>query len=105
MPLQPVSAVATIQLSGAALGVHQYQDAVKRYHVFASFRPWLLSQGYLAPAERPVDLVQTVLLLLGTASLGLIVMTIFAKACAAGPSWPGAWAPAGVLVNGKATLG
>jgi hypothetical protein len=84
MPLQPVSACSTMQLSGSALGIHQYKDAVERYHVFASFRPWWLSQRYLAPAERPVDLARTVLLFLSTASLGLFVMTIAGRACAAG---------------------
>ena len=38
-------------------------DAVHKYHVLNSLRPWWISQWYLAPAARPVDLGATVVLL------------------------------------------
>lgn len=44
---------------------------VRRYHVLNSLRPWWISQQYLDPAERPVDIANTAALLLGLAGLGL----------------------------------
>ncbi len=55
-------------------------DAVHRYHVLNSFRPWWANQWYLPPAARPVDLAATAALLaalllggLGAVTLGLRV--------------------------------
>jgi hypothetical protein len=58
--------------------VHAQYDArtaARHFHVFASLRPWWISQRYLAPHERPVDLPSTVLLLaaLTAAGVGLMV--------------------------------
>src|SRR5262249_6770045 len=35
------------------------QEAVRKYHVLNSLRPWWISQWYLLPEERPVDLPAT----------------------------------------------
>lgn len=51
-------------------------DDIRRYHVFNSLRPWWISQQYLAPADRPVDIAKTVKLLLGLAGLGLVAMAL-----------------------------
>jgi hypothetical protein len=77
VPLRPLAALTTFELAGNAHFRHQYRGAVERYHVFASFRPWWLSQCYLAPAERPVDLAGTLVLLTATvlAGLGLVVVS------------------------------
>jgi hypothetical protein len=102
MPLRPLSAISTVRLAGLAHGIHQYKDAVRRYHVFASFRPWVLSQSYLAPADRPVDLLRTALLLLGTTALGLVLMIGSARMCARG-----LWVlpPTAEACNGRAAPG
>jgi hypothetical protein len=105
MPLQPFSAVSALGLAGIGHGIHQSRDAVERYHVFASFRPWWLSQSYLTPAERPVDLARTVILLLGAASGGLFVMTIAGRASAAGSWWCSPLVPVGKPIEGRAALG
>jgi hypothetical protein len=52
----------------------QYTGAVERYHVFSSPRPWWISQQYLAPDQRPVDLEMTLALLAGLAALGGVLM-------------------------------
>ncbi len=45
-------------------------SVARRYHVFASLRPWWCWQRHLDPADRPVDLARTVLLLAAVATLG-----------------------------------
>lgn len=47
---------------------------VRNYHVLNSLRPWWISQRYLEPSERPVDLAKTAELLLILAGLGLAAM-------------------------------
>jgi hypothetical protein len=59
-------------------------DDIHRYHVFNSLRPWWISQQYLDPADRPVDIVKTVELLLGLAGLGLAAMCLGAMKDVAG---------------------
>ena len=44
---------------------------VRSYGVLSSLRPWWISQQYLAPQERPVNLAKTAELLLALAGLGL----------------------------------
>jgi hypothetical protein len=46
-------------------------EAVRRYRFLASFRPWWISQRWLAPADRPVALLPTAGLLLTLALTGL----------------------------------
>jgi hypothetical protein len=48
----------------------------RRYWVFASFRPWWCWQRHLDAAERPVDIVRTVLLLLGITTTGVGLMVV-----------------------------
>lgn len=47
---------------------------VRRFHVLNSLRPWWISQQYLSPAERPVDLKAAAACLLALAALGLSAM-------------------------------
>ncbi len=76
--LGSVAAVTTLPVRLEAHRRAQWQEAVRRYHVFSSLRPWWLSQLYLVPSERPVDLPGTVLLFCGLAAAGL---TVSAAAC------------------------
>jgi hypothetical protein len=50
--------------------------AIHKYHVLNSLRPWWASQWHLAPDDRPVDLLGTLLLLTGTALAGLGLMAV-----------------------------
>jgi hypothetical protein len=50
-------------------------EAVRKFHVLNSFRPWWISQRYLT-AERPVDLGRTALLLVFVAAAGLASMIV-----------------------------
>ncbi|HYT94763.1 MAG TPA: hypothetical protein VEL76_38960, partial [Gemmataceae bacterium] len=61
------------------------QAAVRKYHVLNSLRPWWLSQWYLPPEERPVDLLATCGLLAGMLLAGLALMLLGT----AGPREPG----------------
>jgi hypothetical protein len=56
---------------------HEGPAAVSRYHILNSLRPWWVSQWYLPPEARPVDLVGTLLLLSAAAltGLGLVVVS------------------------------
>jgi hypothetical protein len=45
--------------------------ALRTYHVLNSFRPWWISQLYLAPEQRPVEIAQMALLLVLMAGTGL----------------------------------
>jgi hypothetical protein len=45
-------------------------SVARRYHVFASLRPWWCWQRHLDPAERPVDLARTAALLFAVAAGG-----------------------------------
>jgi hypothetical protein len=49
-------------------------QAIHRYYVFDSFRPWWASQIYLPSSERPVALAQTAGLLLALAAAGLLLL-------------------------------
>jgi hypothetical protein len=53
-------------------------ESIQRYHILNSLRPWWVSQWYLTPQERPVDLVAALALLGGTvlASVLLLRLTI-----------------------------
>jgi hypothetical protein len=48
----------------------------RRYHVFASLRPWWCWQRHLAPSERPVDLADTAVLLLAVAAVGAALTAV-----------------------------
>ncbi|HEY1379483.1 MAG TPA: hypothetical protein VGF55_21955 [Gemmataceae bacterium] len=50
-------------------------DVARRYHVFASLRPWWCWQRQLDPADRPVDIAQTAALLLAIAVVGVGLTT------------------------------
>jgi hypothetical protein len=49
-------------------------DAVRRYHILNSLRPWWISQWYLDPGERPVNLTGALLVLLGILGSGLLLL-------------------------------
>ncbi len=74
----PLSAVAALPMRTPVHNRAHPQAAVRQYHIYAALRPWWLSQQYLTPAERPVDLPGTLLLLAGLGACGLVVM---ATAC------------------------
>ncbi|MCI0463379.1 MAG: hypothetical protein L0Z62_41105 [Gemmataceae bacterium] len=76
LPLKPFAATSGMLLTGAGHGVNEFRAAVHRYHVFASFRPWWVSQQYLAPEERPIDIKRTLQLLLGAALFGVALMVV-----------------------------
>lgn len=59
--------------------------AVEKYHVLNSFRPWWISQQYLAPEERPVALGPTAAHFAGGLLMGLALMS---AACACGAGVP-----------------
>jgi hypothetical protein len=65
-------------------------SAVRKYHLFNSFRPWWLNQTYLAPGERPVDLPRTVALLLALAAAGtgLVALGLATRAGNRPPALP-----------------
>jgi len=50
--------------------------AITYYYVLNSFRPWWLSQQYLGPAQRPVDLPRTFALLCATLGIGLALSSM-----------------------------
>jgi hypothetical protein len=60
-------------------------EAVRKYRFLNSFRPWWASMTFLAPADRPVDLERTALLLLAWAAAGggLVVLGLRRKGDAA----------------------
>ncbi len=82
----PLAGDSAYLLTATGHGINQYRGAVRRYHVFGGFRPWWLSQRYLAPGERPVDLERTVLLLAGVGFGGLGLMLAGARACRRTPT-------------------
>ncbi len=104
-PDGPLAAFATLKVATPVHFALEYKDAAQRYHVFASFRPWWLSQCYLASGERPVDLLRTLYLLLGLSALGLGLMCIAARLCAGGTGVRPPAADGGVSSNGRAALG
>jgi hypothetical protein len=57
----------------------QSTEAVQEYHVFSSLRPWWISQQYLPPQERPVDLWKTLALFTGLAAGGLVLVALGAQ--------------------------
>jgi hypothetical protein len=70
------SAGASALAVGVGLGPGLHWAAVspltaRTYYIFASLRPWWVSQQHLPPEERPVALGRTVALLLGVAAAGL----------------------------------
>ncbi len=72
----PVVAVSSMRMSTVPQNMEAMQAACGRYHIFNAFRPWWASQGYLAPADRPVDLERTLVLLLALIGGGLGLMLI-----------------------------
>jgi hypothetical protein len=64
----------TMLLGDLAYFQQQYREAVPKYHIFSSFRPWWISQQYLSAEQRPVDLGKTAAFLAAVASLGLVLM-------------------------------
>ena len=64
------------------------REMVARYHVYNSLRPWWISQRYLAPHERPVDLWRTFGLLCGLVVLGAAVLATGWRAAATGKGPP-----------------
>jgi hypothetical protein len=74
--MAPVSSAAAAPLRAPVHLRTQYQTAVKRYQVFASLRPWWISQTYLSPAERPVGLMPTVAILLGLGGAGFALIVL-----------------------------
>jgi hypothetical protein len=50
--------------------------ARRDYHIFTSLRPWWISQQYLTPGERPVDLGRTAGLLLAVVAAGLALLLV-----------------------------
>jgi hypothetical protein len=80
-PLPYRSQAVAVAMIFSAIGhtATQYREAVHRYHVFASLRPWWISQQYLAPKDRPVDLVRTLALLLTASGLGLGLMLLASR--------------------------
>jgi hypothetical protein len=52
-------------------------DAVLRYRVLNSFRPWWASLSYLSPEQRPVDLLKTAIALSVVALLGASLVVGF----------------------------
>jgi hypothetical protein len=60
-------------------------EAVRQYHILNSLRPWWISQWYLAPSERPVNLIEALLLLLGLLGSGLFLLHRGGQAL---PGWP-----------------
>jgi hypothetical protein len=53
---------------------HVMKQAVSRYHIYNTPRPWMFSQWYLAEEARPVDLGNTMRLLAGLGAVGLLLM-------------------------------
>jgi hypothetical protein len=51
-------------------------DAIHKYHVLNSFRPWWISQRYLPLDERPVNIGRSVALLLVLAAGGLALLLV-----------------------------
>jgi hypothetical protein len=49
-------------------------EAVHRYHILNSLRPWWISQWYLDPGERPVNLIGALSAFLGLLSVGLLFL-------------------------------
>jgi 4-amino-4-deoxy-L-arabinose transferase-like glycosyltransferase len=56
-----------------------FQESARYYHIFASLRPWWISQQYLVPDERPVDLGRTLALLAVLAASSLVLMAAAAR--------------------------
>jgi hypothetical protein len=49
-------------------------EAVRKFHVLNSFRPWWISQEYLTPAQRPVNLHSAVMWLVSSMIMGLVLV-------------------------------
>jgi hypothetical protein len=49
------------------------QNALKRYHIFNSLRPWIVSQTYLDADVRPVNLLATATFLIVVGFFGLFL--------------------------------
>jgi hypothetical protein len=54
----------------------QSKEAVERYHVFSSLRPWCISQQYLSAQERPVAMGSTLALLAVMGAVGLALLAL-----------------------------
>jgi hypothetical protein len=55
-------------------------EAVTKYKVFNSFRPWWANQWYLPASQRPVSLVTAVVVLVGIFLVGMGLLTAGARA-------------------------
>ena len=69
--MHPLSLGCNLTLGPTLHWESQFRNAVRDYHIFNSFRPWWISQQYLPPEQRPVNLPQTVSLFLILVGLGL----------------------------------
>jgi hypothetical protein len=52
-------------------------EAIRKFHVLNSFRPWWISQSYLSPAQRPVNLFSAVMWLASSMIIGIVFLLIF----------------------------
>jgi hypothetical protein len=76
-----VTAPATLVMGSTAQLRVTFPMALHNYHVFASWRPWLLSQQYLAPEDRPVNLLTTLAVLVGVTLAGLGLLGVGLRRC------------------------
>jgi hypothetical protein len=70
----PLGAVCSVRPALIVQTTTIYREAAERYHVYRSLRPWWISQRYLPPEQRPVDLGKTLALLAALAGAGLGLM-------------------------------
>jgi hypothetical protein len=69
-PAEVYSPATMVTKATSSVPQSEAPAAVRRYQVYASWRPWWLGQQYLSLAERPVDLPRTAGLLLALTGLG-----------------------------------
>jgi hypothetical protein len=68
LPLSPLFTYPVLDFVEKGLG------AIRKYHVLNSFRPWWISQRYLPPAQRPVDLLSAFAWLASASIIGLVLL-------------------------------
>ena len=59
-------------------------DAVRKYRFLSSYRPWWVSQSWLAPADRPVAIGRSVQFLAALAAIGLGLIALGLRPLAVG---------------------
>jgi hypothetical protein len=69
-----LGAVAALPMRTPVHAVAHAKTAARHYHVFTSLRPWWISQQFLPPAARPIDLTATLILLVGLGATGFSLM-------------------------------